>query len=164
MAKKTIVDAINAQVGREFQAAYLYLSMSAYFDGQNLPGFAHWMRLQYQEELGHALRLFDYLGAIGEVPELQAVKKPTKEWKSPLAAVQDALKHERAVTKAINALYQLAAQEKDYPTTLHLQWFVTEQLEEEKTFNDLIARMKMAGTSGTALLLVDREVGARTGE
>ena len=109
--------------------------MSAYFDGQNLPGFAHWMRLQYQEELGHALRLFDYLVEIGETPELQAIRKPTKVWKSPLAVIQDSLKREQAVTKAINDLYQLAAKEKDYPTTLHLQWFVTEQLEEEKTFN-----------------------------
>ncbi len=161
MPKKTIVDAINAQISREFNAAYLYLSMSAHFESQNLSGFARWMRLQHDEEVGHAMRLFGFLYDIGGSVTLQAIKKPTATWSSAKAVMQDALKHEKAVTKAVNDIYALAVKEKDYPALVNLQWFVNEQVEEEKTLGDILAKMKLAGDSGHALLLMDRELGAR---
>ena len=161
MPKKSIVDAINTQIGREFTAAYLYLSMSNYFVGQNLPGFARWMRLQYHEEAGHALRLYDYLHEVGATPELGSIRKPAKSWANPKAVMKESLRQEQAVTKAINDLYALALKEKDYPTQLHLQWFINEQVEEEKTLGDIIAQMELAGDSGHSLLLIDRELGAR---
>ena len=161
MPKKTIVDAINAQINREFNAAYFYLSMSAHFENQNLPGFARWMRLQHDEEVSHAMRFFDFLYDIGGSVTLQAVKKPTATWSSAKAVIRDALKHEKGVSKAINDLYALALKEKDYPAQVHLQWFVTEQVEEEKAVGDILAKMERAGDSGHALLLMDRELGAR---
>jgi ferritin len=161
MPKKTIVDAINAQISREFNAAYLYLSMSAHFESQNLAGFARWFRLQHEEEMGHAMRLFDFLYDIGGSVRLQAIKKPAGTWSSAKAVMQDALKHEKGVSKTVNELYALAVREKDYPTQVHLQWFVNEQVEEEKTLGDILAKMKLAGDSGHALLLMDRELGAR---
>ena len=161
MPKKTIVDAINAQINREFNASYLYLSMSAHFESQNLSGFARWFRLQHKEEVGHAMRLFDFLHVVGGSVTLQAVKKPTARWSSAKAVMQDALKHEKVVTKAVNDIYALAVKEKDYPTQVHFQWFVKEQVEEEKTLGGIIAKMNLAGDSGQALLLMDRELGAR---
>ncbi len=161
MAKKSVSQAINDQMAREFAAAYQYLSMAAYFEQQNLPGFAHWMRMQNQEEVDHAMRLFQYLLDRGDSVELHAIAKPPSSWASPLAVMEASLKYEKQVTVAIHKLYALAAEENDYPTQLQLQWFIAEQQEEEKTFGDLIARMKLAGDSGPALLLMDRELGAR---
>jgi ferritin len=162
MPKKVIVDAINAQISMEMNAAHTYLSMSVYLAGQDLPGFARWMRVQHQEEVAHAMRLFDYLLDVGGVPEVPAVKRPLKTWKSPKAVMEESLKQEKSVTKAINSLYALSLKEKDYPTQLQLQWFINEQVEEERTFSDIIAKMEMAGDSGQALLLMDRELGARS--
>ena len=162
MPKKAIVDAINAQIGREFNAAYLYLSMSTYFEGQTLPGFAQWMRIQSQEEAEHALRMYDYLHEVGATPELAAIKKPAKSWANPKAVMEESLRQEQAVTKAISDLYALALKEKDYPTQLHLQWFINEQVEEEKTIGDIIGKMELAGDSGHSMLYIDRELGART--
>jgi ferritin len=164
MSDKSVLAGINEQVAKEFGAAYLYLAMTAYFEGENLRGFAHWMRLQHQEEIEHAMRLFDYLIDRGASVELRAIPKPAARFKSPLHAVEEALKHEQAVTVAIHELYELAIKNKDYPTQLQLQWFITEQVEEERIFSELIARMKMAGDSSAALLLLDRELAARQPE
>lgn len=164
MPAKTAVAGVNEQITKEFAAAYLYLSMAAYFDAQNLRGFGHWMRLQHAEELQHALRLFDYLLDRGVAVELQAIPKPAHKFRGPLHAIEEALQHERAVTTAIHELYALASREKDYATQLQLEWFITEQVEEEKIFSELIARLKLAGDSAAALLMLDRELASRQPE
>jgi ferritin len=159
-----MVAGINDQVAKEFYAAYLYLSMAAYCDGKNLPGFAHWMRMQFQEELGHALRLFDFVLERGGQAELQAIDKPPVDFGSPLDVMKAALAHEQKVTASINRLYELADKEKDYPAQLMLQWFITEQVEEERSVGDIIAQLELAGDGGPALLMMDRQLAGRRPE
>jgi ferritin len=162
MLSKTIQDAFNDQTSKEFSSAYLYLSMSAYFAGNNLPGCAHWMRLQYQEEIGHALKLFDYvLGREGKVT-LHAIEKPRAEFTSPLDVFQQALAHEREVTRMINNLYAMTQKENDYASQIELQWFVAEQVEEEKAAGMIVEQLKMIGDNTSALLYLDRQLGMRT--
>ena len=162
MLNKTIQDALNDQITQEFASAYLYLSMSAHCDSVNLPGFAHWMRLQYQEELMHALKLFDFVSDRGGHVVLQAIAQPPADFESPLDLFQQALEHERAISARINQLYALAVKENDYPTQAHLQWFITEQVEEEKNASQIVEQLKMSGGNGTALLMLDSALGART--
>jgi ferritin len=159
-----MVAGINDQVAKEFYAAYLYLSMAAYCDGKNLPGFAHWMRMQFQEELGHALRLFDFVLERGGQAELQAIDKPPVDFGSPLDVMKAALAHEQKVTASINRLYELADKEKDYPAQLMLQWFINEQVEEERSVGDIIAQLELAGDGGPALLMMDRQLAGRRPE
>jgi ferritin len=154
--------AINDQINREFFAAYLYLAMAAHFDVEALNGFARWMRLQAQEELGHALRLYDYLLERGARVELQAIKAPPLKFGSPLSIAEQALEHERQVSKSINSIYALAHKEGDYATQVQLQWFVTEQVEEENSAETMVERLRMAGDNRAALLILDREVAARS--
>jgi ferritin len=135
--------------------------MSAYLDGQNLPGFAHWMRMQYEEELTHALKLFDYLLEKGVAVQLKEIKPPAGTFKGPLDCMKKALAHERKVTASINKIYKAALQHDDYTAQLMLQWFIDEQMEEEKTVSDLIAKLELAGDSGPALLMTDRELAGR---
>lgn len=164
MQSKAVEAGLNDQIAGEFYAAYLYLSMAAFFESQNLPGFAHWMRLQYREELSHAERLFNFLIDRGGRVVLQALDKPPMDFKGPLAGMEQALKHEQEVTAAIHTLYELAVKEKDYPTQLELQWFISEQVEEERTVSDVIAQLRRAGDSGPGLLLIDRQLGTRSDE
>ncbi|HEX9691616.1 MAG TPA: ferritin [Gemmatimonadales bacterium] len=161
--QKSIVEAINQHIGREFGAAYLYLSMSAYLEGQNLAGFAHWMKAQHAEEMGHGMRLFTYLLDRGEKVVLEGIKKPAATFGGPLDVLEKSLAHERIVSASITALYELAVKHKDYATQHHMQWFIDEQLEEERTFETLIARLKMAGDKGPGLLMIDRELAQRGG-
>lgn len=161
MPAKNVISGINDQIGMEFGAAYLYLSMSAYLADQNLPGFAAWMRMQYQEEVSHAMRLFDFLIDAGEKPEVPAVAKPAASFKGPLDVMKKALAHERKVTASITKLYEMAIKEKNYPAQLMLQWFIGEQQEEERTAGDIIAKLELAGDSGPAMLMMDREMGSR---
>jgi ferritin len=161
MPTKTVEAAINDQIAKEFFASHLYLSMVAWFEGQNLPGFAQWMRMQTEEERGHAMRLFNYLIEAGGRVRLKAMEAPPVEFTSPLQVMQESLKHEQKVTASIRKLYELADKEKDYATQLHLQWFISEQQEEEKNVSDVIARLKLAGDNKVALLLIDRELGGR---
>jgi ferritin len=161
MPAKNVISGINSQIGMEFGAAYLYLSMSAYFADENLPGFAAWMRMQYEEEMSHALRLFDFLVDAGEKPELQQIAKPAASFKSPLDVMKKALAHERKVTASITKLYEMAMKEKNYPAQLMLQWFIQEQQEEERTASDIIAKLELAGDGGPAMLMMDREMGSR---
>ncbi len=162
MPSKTTLKGINDQIAMEFSAAYVYLSMSGYLETQNLPGFAAWMRHQYEEELSHALRLFDFLGEVGEPVQLQAIVKPPATYKGALDVMKKALAHERKVTAAIHKLYESATEEKHYPAQLMLQWFVDEQVEEEKTVSEIIAKLEMIGDHGPALLMLDRELGSRS--
>ena len=162
MLSKTVQDALNDQIRHEFASAYLYLAMSAYSDSLNLPGFAHWMRLQYQEELAHAMKLFDFVNDRGGRVILQGIEQPPADFQSPLGLFQQALDHERQVSALINRLYELAVRENDYPTQAHLQWFITEQVEEEKSASQIVEHIKMIGDSSAALLMLDRDLAART--
>ena len=164
MLSKTTQEALNDQIGKEFYSAYVYLSMSAFFQGENLPGCAHWMRLQYQEEITHALKLFDYLHDRGGTVALQAVKQPPVKFKSALDVFQQALAHEKEVTASINRLYALTQKENDYATQVALQWFVTEQVEEEKNAAEIVEQLRMVGDNRVALLMIDRQLASRGGE
>ncbi len=157
-------DALNEQIGNEFYAAYLYLAMVAYFEERHLEGFAHWMRMQNAEEIAHAMKLFDHLADIGGTVVLQAIDQPPTDFSSPLDVMQRSLAHEQHVTKKIHELYALAVEEQDYATQVLLQWFVTEQVEEEKSVGDIVGRLKLVGDSPEALLLMDRELASRTPE
>ena len=162
MILKKIEAALNKQMNQELHAGYAYLSMSAYFDSLNLDGFAHWMRLQAQEELEHSMKLFDYIISREGTVELLAVKAPPKTWSSPLAAVQDGLKAERLNTKQINDVFEAAATAKDHATRVFLQWFVNEQVEEEATASKLVDKVKQIKDDNAAMFILDRELGART--
>lgn len=162
MLSRRIQDAITGQIASEFEAAYLYLSMSAHFDAASLRGFASWMRNQAQEEVAHAMKLFDFLSDRGIRPILQTIPAPPTDLGSHLEVVQRALAHEKGVSGKIHALYQLAGEEKDFATQAALQWFLLEQVEEEKTAGEIVDRVRMAGDYPGAMLLLDRELGART--
>ncbi len=161
MFSQKIQDAIADQINAELYSAYVYLSMSAYFQAQNLPGFAHWMRLQYQEETMHALKLFDYASDRGGQVTLKAVAAPPSGFGSPLEIFEKALAHEQKVTGLIHSLYKLAVEEEDYPTQVLLQWYITEQVEEEKNASEAVANLQRVGDFGPGLLLLDREMGNR---
>lgn len=161
MVTKEMVEALNKQVNAELYSSYLYLSMSAYFEDVNLRGFANWMRVQAQEELSHAMKIYDYLVEIGKRVELLAIEKPPKEWNSSLAAFEDAYKHEQYVTGLISNLVDMAIGDKDHTTNNMLQWFVAEQVDEESSTNEIVQKLKLIGEDGGALLILDRELGQR---
>ncbi len=161
MLSKTIQNAFNDQISKEFYSAYLYLSMSSYFQSINLPGCAHWMRLQYQEEEAHALKLFDYVHDREGSVTLEAIDKPGVKFKNALDVFQQALDHEREVTRMINKLYALTQKENDYAAQIELQWFITEQVEEEKSAGGIVEQLKMVGDNKSALLYLDRQLGMR---
>jgi ferritin len=161
MLNKTLQDAMNEQIKNELYSAYLYLSMSAYCEAANLPGFAHWMRMQAQEEEAHAMKFYHFIHERGGRVILQAIDQPPVEFPSPLAVFEQTLEHEQKVTAMIHDLYTLAAEEKDYASQAFLQWFVTEQVEEEDSASQILETLKMIGDKGHALLMLDRELGSR---
>lgn len=161
MLSKTLQDAMNEQIKNELYSAYLYLSMSAYCEASNLPGFAHWMQMQAQEEVTHAMKFFDFIHERGGRVVLQAIDQPPVEFQSPLEVFEQTLEHEQKVTGLINDLYALAVQEKDYASQAFLQWFVTEQVEEEANATQIVETLKLIGDKGHALLMLDREMGRR---
>jgi ferritin len=159
---QTIQDALNDQINRELASAYVYLAMSAWADEQNLNGAARWLRLQWQEELVHATKLVDYIAQRGGRLELKAIAKPPMKYKTLLDCFRAVLSHEEAVTIAINNLYDQAAKEKDYATQTLLDWYVTEQVEEENAPAEIISMLERAGDSPSGLLIVDRQLAGRT--
>ena len=161
MISRTMQDAINEQIKHEFFSAYLYLAMAAYCEAANLAGFGHWMRIQNQEETAHAIKFFDHVIDRGGRVALQALDQPPSDFKSPLEMMQFALGHERKVTGLIHRLFELAVKENDPPTQVLLQWFITEQVEEEKTASQIVEQLKMIGDQGVALHMLDRELSAR---
>jgi ferritin len=161
MLSQTLQDAINEQIKNEFYSAYLYLAMSAHFETGHLPGCARWMRLQSQEEATHAMKLFDFVHERGGRVVLQAIEQPLAKFGSPVDVFQQALEHERKVTGSIHRLYALAAKENDYATQVMLQWFVEEQVEEERTASDIVEQLKRIGDEPAALFMLDKELGAR---
>jgi ferritin len=161
---RKIEEALNRQIQSEFYSSYVYLSMSGYSDSQNLPGFGAWMRAQSEEERGHAMRLFDYVQNRGGRVRLASIAEPKAEFESPRVMFEEALTHEQSVTTTIHELYRLAQEEKDYPTEVELQWFVQEQVEEEKTIQDILAQLAMIGDHPAALVMLDHRLGSRTEE
>lgn len=155
MLSKTMQDAINEQIKNEFYSAYLYLSMSAYFESINLPGSAKWMRTQFGEEQGHALKMFDFINDRDGRVALKAIDLPPAEFASPVAVWEMVLEHERKVTVLIHSLYAQAVKENDYATQTFLAWFITEQVEEEKNATLMLERFKQAGSNAASLLLFD---------
>jgi ferritin len=161
MLDSKIQDAFNEQLNAELFSSYLYLSMSAYFESQNLKGMAHWMRTQAQEELQHALKFFDFINERGGRVLLAKVKEPKTEWSSAVDAFDEACKHESLVTGLINALVELSLKEKDHAANAFLQWFVTEQVEEESTVQEITDKLRFVGDNAVALFMIDQELGQR---
>lgn len=162
MLSDKLQKALNEQINNELYAAYQYLAMAEYFAAMNLDGFAHWMRLQREEEIGHAMKIFDFVIDRDGHVRLGAIAAPAAKFTSPLDVLKKALEHERAVTEKINGLYAAAKKENDYPTEALMQWFVLEQVEEEASALKVVERLEMAGDDKAALLMLDREMGQRT--
>jgi ferritin len=161
MLKENIQDALCEQLNAELYSSYLYLSMSAYFQSTDLAGFANWMRVQAQEELMHAMKFYDFVNERGGRVILKEIAGPQKEWESPKAAFDHVYSHEQKVTGLINDLVELAISEKDHATNNFLQWFVTEQVEEEASANEVLKKLELVGSDGSGLLLLDQELGQR---
>lgn len=164
MIPEQLLNGLNDQITNELYASHLYLAMSAYFEAENLPGFAHWMRLQHEEEHEHAMRIFDFINDRDEQVVLQGIDQPPSEFGSPLEVFTQALEHERKVTVQINELYRAATEAGDYASQSMLQWFVDEQVEEEKITGDIVDQLELIGDESTALFMLDRELGARQPE
>jgi ferritin len=164
MLSETVQQALNKQITYEFSASHAYMAMAAYFESLNLAGFASWFRVQSDEEREHAERIFDYVVDRGGRVALGALPEPQSEFANPLDAMEHALQHERNVTAAIHTIYALATRENDYATQSMLKWFIDEQVEEEKNADDVIQRLKLIGSDGTGLLLIDRQLAERGGE
>ncbi len=161
MLGKKLQKAFNDQINQEFSSSYLYLSMAAYAESMNLPGFANWLRLQTAEEKGHAMKLYKYVVERGGRVELQAIGQPPVDFKSPIVLFEEVLKHERKITALINKLYETALEEKDYASQVLLHWFIEEQVEEEAAANEILETLKMAGEKGQALIMMDRQLARR---
>ncbi len=158
---KKIQDAINKQINAELYSSYLYLSMAAYLDNLDLTGFAHWMKMQAQEEVEHAMKFYHYLFERGGTVKLDAIAKPSANFTSPLDIAKKTLAHEKKVTDLINKLYELGLKEKNYAFQSFLKWFIDEQVEEESSAITLIDKIKLAGREGPGLYLLDKELAGR---
>jgi ferritin len=157
-----VVQAINRQINSELSASYSYLAMSAYCERQKFTGAARWLRLQSQEESMHAMKLFDFILARDEDVELQAIERPYMTFHKLADVFIRALEQEEEVSRQIDALYETAFAEKAFAAVAELQWFLTEQVEEEKTAREIVAKFKMVGDDPPSLLDLDRELGSRT--
>ena len=161
MLTEKMNETLNQQVNEEFFSAYLYLSMNANFEDQNLPGFANWMRAQTQEEIVHAMKIFDFINERRGRVLLKAIKEPAASWESPLAAFEAAYKHECHISGCIGKLVDLAREQSDHATETFLQWFVTEQVEEESSTDAVVQKLKLMGGLADGLFMIDRELATR---
>jgi len=161
MLSKKMEEALNEQINKEMYSAYLYMSMSAHSTNAGLPGFANWFMVQYKEEMEHAIKIYDYVNNQGGRVKLKTIDEPLSTFKDAMDMFQKTLEHEQFITKSINELVDLAFKERDHATQIFLQWFVTEQIEEEGNDNDIIAKLKLAGDKGNGLFMIDKELGAR---
>lgn len=161
MIGKKMEKAINEQINKEIYSAYLYLSMSAYSANIGLPGFSHWFKMQYKEELAHAEKFFGYLLEQGNAVKLEAIAQPPAEFKSPTALFEQSLKHEQFVTKSIYSLVDLAIAEKDHASNQFLQWYVAEQVEEEAHASEILTKLQMVGDKNQGLLMLDAQLAGR---
>jgi ferritin len=161
MINKKMEKALNDQINAEFYSAYLYLAMSAHFAAEGLAGFANWMRMQAREEMFHGMKMYDFLNERGGRIVLAAIGQPPSDWKSPLDIFEKVAAHEAKVTGLINDLVNLAQAERDHATYIFLQWFVTEQVEEEASAGDVRQKLKLIGKDASGLFVLDREMGQR---
>lgn len=162
MLSQKMQDAFNQHMNKESFSAHLYMSMSAHLQAVNVKGMAHWMRLQADEETTHTMKFFDYILGRGGKVILDSVQAPPTEWDSPLAVFEAAYEHEKAVSAMINALVDLSLEESDHASNTFLQWFVTEQVEEEESALEVVEQLKMIGDNQAALFLLDKELAQRT--
>ncbi len=161
MLTEKMQDALNAQVNAEYYSSYLYLAMAAYFEAENLRGFANWMRVQAQEENLHAMKFYDFIIQRNGRVLLRPIDAPPSNWESPLAVFEAAYKHEQHVTDLINKLVALSFSETDFASNTFLQWFVNEQVEEESNADAIVHDLKRVGASSDGMLMIDRELAAR---
>lgn len=164
MIGKAMQDAMNDQINKELFSAYLYLSMAAHFENKNLAGFAHWMRIQEAEEREHAMKFYDFILERSGQVILKAIEAPASTWNSNLELFKEVAEHEAKVTASINSLYELALAEKDYPAQVMLQWFINEQVEEEKNAAEIVASLELVEARGTAVLMLDHRLAKRGSE
>jgi ferritin len=164
MINVKVQDAINKQINAELYAAYLYLAMAAYLDNSNLLGMANWMKIQAQEEVAHAMKFYKHIVDRGGSVTLTAIETPPKEWKSVLDVFESAYAHECHVSALIHGLVDLAQAEKDHAALPLLQWFVSEQIEEEANTNEIVQRLKLIGESKNGIFMLDRILGERKAE
>jgi len=161
MIGKKMLEALNEQINAELYSSYLYQSMAADFAARNLKGFAHWMEVQSKEEAGHAKRIYDFVIERGGRVALKAIAAPAAEWKSPLAAFEDAYAHEQKITGMIHKLVDLAKAEADHAADIMLQWFVTEQVEEEANAFEIVEKLKLVKDSAQGLFMMDNILSQR---
>ena len=161
MLSKKSEKALNKQINAEYWSAYFYLSMAAYFENRNLSGFANWMKVQYHEEISHVMKFFDYVNDRGGRVLLQPIAKVKTEWKDEIEIFEETLAHEQKVTGLINNLVNISEEEKDHATTNMLQWFVSEQVEEEANVDKILQQVKMMDGNKHGLLMLDRELKQR---
>jgi ferritin len=161
MLSQKLQDALNEQMKNEFFSAYLYMAMAGYFQSEDLPGFANWMRVQALEEMTHGEKFFNFICSVAGRTELQPIDGPKNDFKSPLEAIEFGLNHEKFVTASIGNLMELSRAEKNHAAEIMLNWFVTEQVEEEANFSLLIRKLKRVEGDGRGLLLLDQELGQR---
>jgi ferritin len=164
MLSKAVQNALNEQINHEMYSSYLYLGMSTFCAEANLQGFAGWLKVQSAEEYGHAMKLYGYIHDRGGHVDLMAIEKPAARYKSAKDVFAHVVDHEEKVTALIRKLYELAAKEKDYPTQILLEWFITEQVEEERNAAAIVERMNMIGDHMPAMIMLDRELGMRKSE
>jgi ferritin len=161
MPSPGLQQAMNDQIRKEFESAYVYLSMAAWMEDQNLPGFAAWLRVQAREEAGHAMKIFNHLIDRGARVRLQPLAGPTIEFRTPLDVFEQVKRHEQGVTKSIEDLYGLAQSDKDFASQVFLEWFISEQVEEEKNSAQVLESVRRVGENQAALVMLDRELGQR---
>jgi len=162
MLNPKLEEALNGQLNAEMFSSYLYLSMAAHFEATTMPGMAAWMRVQAQEETIHAMKFYDYILERNGKVTLAQIDAPKTEWSSPAEAFEDAYAHEQKITRLINGLVDLAVAEKDHATETFLQWFVTEQVEEEATVSTIVDQLQLVGDNGVALYMIDGQLSQRT--
>jgi len=161
MIKKPLENALNEQINAEFHSAYIYLSMSSYFLSVGLGGYANWMRVQYQEELAHATRFFDYVNERGGRVKLSPIREVQVDFSGIVDVFEKTLEHEQVVTGMIDHLMDLSIQQSDHATKSFLQWFVDEQVEEEANVEQILNNLKLINGEGQGLLMMDREMQTR---
>ena len=161
MIGKKMEKALNEQINKEMYSAYLYMAMSTYSDTVGLKGIANWFMVQYHEEMLHAMKIYEYVMRTGGKVKLAAIQAPPSDFGTPLNLFKKTLEHERFITKSINDLVNLAIAEKDHASNIFLQWYITEQIEEEENDNDIIAQLELVGSGKEGIFMVDKELGTR---
>ncbi|NCO34906.1 MAG: ferritin [Armatimonadetes bacterium CG2_30_59_28] len=161
MIKQEVQDALNEQINAELYSSYLYLSMSACFESKGFSGVANWMRIQTDEERMHAMKFYDFVNSRGGKVTLKAIDAPPAEWDTPLAAFEGVYTHERKVTELINGLLGVAKEHDDHATESFLKWFVDEQVQEERTADEIVQQLKLMADFKPGLIMLDRELGQR---